>query len=584
MHIQKNEHADKNRTSTQQHSFVQGALILSIGVILVKLLGAIYKIPLTNMIGELGMGYFNTAYQLYLPIYTIATAGFPVAISRLVSEYVTRGDWLSAREVYRKSNLFFWISGSIGTLLMVVGAQTYATFVGSPGAVWSIRVLAPTVFVCCIMSSLRGYYAGNRNMTPTAVSQVTEAVGRLVLGLLGAWIVLKKGQEQYQANGTVWGNPVSTETEALQLMLPYASAAAILGVTVGAVAGLLVLYWYDFRLRKRFTFPSKKTGSSQVRTAQIAAIALPICAGAMIVNLGAIMDATMLQNRLTHVGIRALRLVYGMLIPIELNDREVIPFLYGSFTMAQNLSALVPTIAQAIASSALPSVAAASVSGNRKQLRTAVEDVLRITALLAFPAGIGLCVMAPPILNLLYASRPLGASIAVKPLMLLAVSSVFMTLSVPVNSMLQAIGRERLPLKLMAVGFIVKLGADLFLISIPELNMTGACIGTLLCYMIVLIFGLFFLRRACPEPPNIGKCLLPSFFAATVCGGSAFLLYQLLRSRIEEKWATILSLATAIVVYVIAVILGKILHYTDVAVLPGGKKIAEYLEKHGWIR
>ncbi|MBQ9082302.1 MAG: oligosaccharide flippase family protein, partial [Clostridia bacterium] len=185
----------KRHQKTGGAHFLQGAAVLSAGVLLVKLLGAIYKIPLTNMIGEVGMGYFNAAYQLYLPIYTLATAGFPVAVSRMVSEYTARGDPMGARAVFRQARRFFLCSGLLGTTCMAAGAVAYARYTGSPGAVWSIWALSPTVLLCCLMAPHRGYRSGLRQMEPTAVSQVIEATVRLFVGLGAAYAVIRQARQ-----------------------------------------------------------------------------------------------------------------------------------------------------------------------------------------------------------------------------------------------------------------------------------------------------------------------------------------------------------------------------------------------------
>lgn len=559
-------------------SFLHGAAILTAGAMLVKILGAIYKIPLTNMIGEQGMGYFNTAYQLYLPIYTVASAGFPAAIARLVAERAARNDFAGARLVYRRSLPFFWISGAVGMALMIAGAPAYAAFVGSPDAAWSIRVLAPTVLVCCVMSALRGYYSGIRNMTPVALSQVLEAAGRLFIGLSAAYGALTRCRAEYLRSGTVLGQTVSSEAEALRRAIPVASAGAILGVTVGALLGWIALLCCDR------SAPSSGTSAAGAAPTmrRIAALALPVCAGALVLNIGAMLDAVLLQRRLAAIPESVLRALF----PGRFNgqDGAISTFLYGSYTMAQNLAVLVPTLAQSIAASALPTVAAAAAGGRPGALRDAVESVLRLTALAAFPAGFGLCALAGPILRLLYAARPNGAAIAAPPLMLLSLASIFMTFSAPVNSILQALGRERVPVRLLGAGCAIKLAVSWFLIVLPQYNLLGAAIGTLSCYAFAASVGLLCVRRSCPERPRILHCLLRPMAAGLLCAAAGAAAERLLRLHCGDSLATVAAILIAAAVYVWSVLLGRVLLRSDVESLPNGKKIANFLAKHHCLR
>lgn len=569
------------RVRSPGQSFMQGTIILSVGVLIVKLLGALYKIPLTNMIGELGMSYFNTAYQLYLPIYTLASAGFPSAVARLVSEYTARGENGTARAVYRSALPFFICSGALGSLLMIFGAKNYATAVGSTGATQSIYLLAPTVLLCCIMSALRGYYNGLRHMTPTAVSQILEAVGRLIFGLCGAYAVLHLSQNEYFSHGTVFGHPVSSAEAALQITLPYAVAAAIFGVTIGAFLGLMYLLLYD--LCKTSRTLRSASGSQKISTRKIAAIALPVCAGALIINLGSVMDAILLQTRLSVLSAQTLRQQYLVDMPHDLQDHELPAFLYGCFSMAQNIAALVPTFAQAIGTSALSNVATAAATQKPGALHTAISEVLRLTALLAFPAGFGMSFLARPLLGLLYGARPLGAQIASDSLVLLGVASVFMTFSVPICSMLQAIGRETVTVKLLLIGFAVKFAANYFLIPIACLNMLGACIGTILCYATITIFGLYYLQKYGKCRLQLAVCMGRTLAAAILCVCCACIVYDVMQMYVGTA-ATVFAVIAAVVSYVFTVLFLRVLQRSDVEAWPFGKKIADLLEKRNWIR
>lgn len=223
-------------TARRGQSFQQGALILSLAAILTKIIGALFKIPIQReeIAGITGFGYFSTAYDIYLPVYTIAVAGFPIAVSRMVSESVSLGRFREVQTILRVSRRVFLATGLAGTLVMLGAAFVYPGFVGIPGSFWPMIVMAPAVFFCCMVSAYRGVYEGMRNMIPTAVSQVIEALGKLVLGLGLAVGASWMGQRQFAAGRPVFGQMVSSAAEARQASLPFVAAGAMLGVTAGS--------------------------------------------------------------------------------------------------------------------------------------------------------------------------------------------------------------------------------------------------------------------------------------------------------------------------------------------------------------
>lgn len=576
------------QTKKKTQSFLQGAVILSAGAMLVKVIGAIFKIPLTNLIGELGMGYFNTAYQIYLPIYTIATAGFPIAVSKLVSENAACGRWQDVRRVYRVSLPFFFVSGLLGALAMFFGAEPYSAAVSSPDSVLCIRVLAPTLFFCCLMSAQRGYYVGLRNMTPSAVSQVIEAVGKLFIGLGCAYWVMERGMEEYSRFGTVFGTAAADAAAAVNLTLPAAAAGAVLGVTVGAAFGFL--YLVLFRRCKGDGVDHRELGSAPPPESRrsvlklLLRISIPVCLGALVLNLGTLIDVTFLQRSLASIDSSVLRSVFSGLLPQEISDSELTPYLYGCYTIAQNVAALVPTVAQSFGVSALPSVTAAWVGNQRDEIKKSMESVVRVSALIAFPSGFGLLALAQPILALLFSRRPNGVVIAAPLLSVLGAAVIFMTLSVPVNSMLQAIGRADIPVRLLLVGMILKLAANFLLVTIPEVNMMGACIGTVLCYALITVFGLISLKRSSRVPLRLFPALWKPAAAGALCAGAAKLVYLLLILVLPNSASVLCAIAAAAAVYIFLLLWMRAMEREDLQMLPGGEKIVKLLEKRRWLR
>ena len=198
------------QTQRKKQSLLNGALILVISTVIVKLISIFYKIPITNILGPIGRSYYNSAYAIFIPVYSIALAGLPTAISRMVSHHMALGEYRHVRQTLRVSKKIFLFTGTIGTLLLVALAYPYAITAKNPEAFRSIVVLAPSVFFCCVMSTYRGYYNGLRNMTPTAVSEVIEAVAKLLIGVVISQEVVSLGLSQFQKGGVVFGVACAT--------------------------------------------------------------------------------------------------------------------------------------------------------------------------------------------------------------------------------------------------------------------------------------------------------------------------------------------------------------------------------------
>ena len=202
------------RKTDQKQGFVQGAMILMIGTVTVKVVSMLFKIPISNMLGGTGYSYFTNAYEIFNLISTIATAGFPVAISKLVSDNSVLGRYRDSRKIFRISRLFFLLTGFLCMVVMILGAGTFAAMIPNPGARLSIICLAPAVLTCCLMSAYRGYYQGMQNMYPTSISQIIEAVTKMIFGLGLSGAVLYLTQREYETYGTVLGQSYAGQAQA----------------------------------------------------------------------------------------------------------------------------------------------------------------------------------------------------------------------------------------------------------------------------------------------------------------------------------------------------------------------------------
>ncbi len=233
----------------RKQSFLLGALILTAATILVKVIGAVFKIPLTLVLGAEGSAHFYTAYDIFNPVSAIAIAGLPIAVSKLVSENAARGRFRDVKRIRRLSLLVFCITGTLGFAVTFFFARPFAQLVGNPSGYLSILAISPAVLFLCLMSSYRGYYEGLRNMYPTAISQVVEALAKLILGYSLALVIIKLGLQDYESTGNVFGIAAGSAAAATTAVLPFAAAGAIMGVTLSTVFGLIYLFFRHLKQR-----------------------------------------------------------------------------------------------------------------------------------------------------------------------------------------------------------------------------------------------------------------------------------------------------------------------------------------------
>ena len=314
-------------------------MILTISALLVKLIGMLYKIPLQNLIGGLGMSYFNTAYMLFNLLYAVSVAGLPVAVARMVAESSSQGRYKDVRRILSISRRAFLLTGAIGAAAMAALSWAFSWSVNNQDAWICVVALSPAVFFCCILSSYRGYYEGLRNMFPTAVSQVIEAFVKLAAGLGLSYLVTRAGAVQYRDTGMVFGRAVSSVEEAMTAVLPYSAAGAILGVTLSTVASALFLFLRhrlagDGITRQDLLLSPAPSERSELKK-RLLKIALPVCIGALVLNVTSLIDLVSIMNRLSAAikdGGEVIRGMYEGLLPAGMSDENLPRYLYGIYS------------------------------------------------------------------------------------------------------------------------------------------------------------------------------------------------------------------------------------------------------------
>ncbi len=586
--------AEKN----QKQSLLAGAGVLAIATIIVKLIGAVYKIPITNLIGTEGYGYFNGAYAVYTPVYAVSMAGLPVAVSKLVSQNMQLGKIKDARAIFKISQKMFFAVGLAGTLILMAIAVPYSKYVAeAPMNYISMLAVAPCVLFCCLMSSYRGYYEGLNNMTPTGVSQVIEASVKLIFGLAASYVFMTASVSHYENNAVngamkFFGQQVSNKDEAMAVIYPYAAAVAILGVTLGSAIGLLYLVVRSKRKGFGFTreelVNSPAAESGRVIAKKLLMFAIPVAASSLVLNITNLIDDITIRNRLAEAlstDLETVRSIYSFALEYEGTlDQNIGTFLYGMHGSVINVKNLIPTITLTLGISAIPVLSKAWTAKDKNAVKGCIESALRVAMLIAMPAGFGIAALAQPILHLLYGSEnPYFASSAAFQLTVYGLGMALYSLASPLTSMLQAIGKTKVPIISMFVGGALKIVLNFIMIANPSINIKGACISSTCCYVVMVGINLVMLLKETRVKLNFASVFLKPMIAGLICGaaawGSEYLMFNVL--GIESRLITIVAVGVGAVFYAISILFLKGIVKDDVEMLPKGEKIAKVLAKFG---
>ena len=580
------------RRAAKQNTFFGGAAILAAGILVVKLIGMFYKIPLANIIGEQGNADFNNAYNIYAVLLTISTAGLPVAVSKLVSEANATGRRNQVRRVFLLSLSLFLALGTASFLVMYFRADWLAGLMNDSKAAAGIQALAPAVVCVGCLSAFRGYSQGHSNMTPTAVSQIIEALCKLIIGLALAYWLISAGQPP-----------------------EVGAAGAITGVTVGtivALAYMLLSFLFHRDPGERLSRDVPDGAGTILK--DILRIAIPITLSSSMVGIVTVIDSSLVQGQIQRVllenpdswtlytgfvdftaldsalsawketlgaGTAATMAALNQQLALEtppdaalaLSEavQDISRTLYGNYGAALNIYNL-PT-------SLMSAITAARVSGS----------ALRITALAAFPMGVGLFVLGKPIIRLLFSSY--NPELAGPLLSTLGLATVFVCMMLVCNSILQAHGFVTLPVIVMLAGGAVKIFTNYNLVVLPGVGIFGAPTGNILCFGLCLLLDLIIISRVIPHRPRYLPIFVKPLIASALMGGAAWAVYGLLSRLLTTQtiggeavlsWtgnavSALAAILVAVAVYGALVVALRCLSREDLSLMPKGDKIARLL-------
>ena len=558
--------------SPSRSTFFGGATILAAGIAIVKIIGMLYKIPLVSVIGDAGYADFSNAYNIYSVLLTISTAGLPVALSKMVSEASTMGRRDQVHKVFRVALSAFLALGLISFFIMYFGAARLAGLMGDSMAADSIRVLSPAVVCVGCLAAFRGYAQGHGNMAPTAVSQIIEALCKLVIGLALAVYLMGLGRPEHEG-----------------------AAGAIAGVTVGTILALGYMV-VSFALQRRREDPclDRSTDSAGGILKTLLTIAIPITLTSSMVGIVTVIDSALVQSQLQKAlltvpdswalyedfldfGPLSAALAGGADSAAALTAaEEASRSLYGNYAGTLTIYNLPSSLMVAITASVIPAISAALARRSRKSARRIAAASLRMCAIAALPMGVGLLVLGEPIIRLLF--RSLDPALAGALLSTLGVASIFVCVMMVCNSILQAYGFINLPVVIMLLGGVVKIAVNYNLVVMPQVGIYGAPMGNVLCFGLVCVLDLIVVSRVIPGFPGLFSLFGKPVLAAAVMGGAVWGCYGLTSRLIESNTVcTLLSICVGGAVYLALIVLLRALTRDELALMPKGDKIARLL-------
>lgn len=511
----------------KKQGFLKGSVILLGMVVITKIIGLMYKIPLTHILGGTGMGYFSAAYTVFTPIMAAIVSGIPSTMARITAENYALGRYTNLRKVKRTAVLIFGSIGLVASLSTMLMAKPLSVYViKEPSAGYALLCIAPSVLFCTIMSVERGYFEGLKNMTPTAVSEIVETVFRLILGLGFAYAVRNYGYKQFELTGECFGTVCKNPEEVLSAMLPLIAAGAILGSSIASLIACVYIFIKGKisgdGITKQMLDSDKITDKSSHTSKLLITLALPVAFISVITTLTNMIDMLTI-NSCIKIAMKDNVSIFSDYIK-EGRTSDMIPnFVYGSYTgFAVTIFGLVPTVTAMFGKSILPSMTESCAKNDIKSAGENLNKMMFISSIIAIPSGLIISVFSKRILEFLFYGRFDEIEISYQPLSILGIAVIFMSISLPCMTVIQTLGKPYKAVLIMIFSGIIKLILNIILIRIPEINISGAAISTAVSNLFVCIMSVREIYKLFKIKCNVCEIYIKPLYAGLLCVASAY--------------------------------------------------------------
>lgn len=586
---------DMNKINEQKtHSFMGNVAIILFAQVMVKVLGLVYRMVITNIdgFGDSGNGFYNAGFQVYTVLLAISSVGIPNAIAKMVSERAALGDYRSAHRIFRSAFILFAAIGLVCAAILYLGADFIAIhIVNMDGAQYVMRALAPSIFFVCVSSVIRGYFQGLNDMRATSLSQMLEQVFKC--GLTIVLVLLTVGSmpqimQFFTKITMLYNDSLGTNTTPPEIMAAWANAASSLATLIS----FLYLLLFYVRRRKGIEEKIRQSAVDELKTSTgklmraILMLSIPISLASIITAVNRVIDLATITRGIeaafaTMIPARGASAAIMLPTAEQLNSEAVA--LSGMLSKSDTLFNMPLALNIAFATVLVPSIAGALAVGNKKEASEKTSYSFLISILLILPCAIGYIVLAQPIYNIIYPAAPDGADL----LAIMAVALVFSALTQTLTGALQGIGKVYIPAIGILAGCVCKIILNLLLIRIPSINIYGAAISSIVCQFVAFLINFLILIRYIPLSITVKKYVIKPLTAGIIMGGAALLIYRALYSLlggagyVPNLIAALAAIAAAAIIYFVMLLILKIMDKNDILLLPAGNKIYSFLQRRG---
>ena len=520
-------------------------------VAVTKVMGLVFKLALTNLLGGTGMAYYQSVYAVFTPVYAVAICGIPSALAIMTAENFALERFKNARKIRRTALWAFTLIGLFASVMIAAFSGLISQgLLGSENMRPGLVAVAPTVLFCCIISVYRGYAEGLCDMVPTAVSEIIETLFKLILGLLFAFLAYKHAKGIYDTPTT----------------LSLTAAASILGVSISSLFACIYL---AVRLKIKGDGITNAqlnkdvcTDSTKHILKELAHYALPIAMTAAISTLINTIDLLTVPSMLKFLQGRGM-LDMTILNGSGISEKDTADFIYGSFTaLALTVTGMIPGFTAMLGKPALPAVSKAKACGDKASLKKGLDDIFMLSSIIAFPASFMMTAFSGEILKFLFPSRGFEVAVSVLPFQVLSEGLVFGCFLPPLFALLQAAGKPSSCVRIMLISCLVKLIGNLTLMQIPGFGITGAAAALVLADMAAFFIAIFTLKGCTGVSADTKRCIISPAFAALLCTAGARLCYDKLNqlfSGSKYRFCLLISLIIGSIIYIFSLYLLNIM-------------------------
>lgn len=545
----------KQRKKRDKNFLLQGSILAVAGVI-TKIIGVVYRIPLTNIVGSEGMGYYGVAFSIYTIALMLTSYSLPLAVSKLVSARVAVGQYRNAYKVFRCAMMFAVVAGGAVSLIIFLGADFIAsTVMQMDMSVYALRVLAPCIFVVAVLGVMRGFFQGNGSMMPTALSQVLEQIVNAVASIVGAFVLLKIGKELGETRGDASYGPA------------YAAAGGTVGTIAGAAFALLTVmfvfsvYRSVFKKKLRRDRSRKKESFRRIYHILLLTIA-PVILSATVYNISDFLDTAIFNNVMAAQGYQ---------------KTEYASFM-GIFNSQYNTLVNVPlSVSSALAASLIPSLVTTVQTGSRKQVHNKITMVTRFNMMIAIPCAVGFLILAKPIMDLLFYAE--DNKMAALMLQLGAISVIFFCLSTVTNSVLQGLDDMMTPVRNAAISLLIHTLSLLLMLVVFKWNIYAVVISKIVFSGAICILNAHALRERIGYVQEQKQTFIIPICASGIMGAVTVVVHLVFELFAGAKIATVAALFAAVAAYGAALVLLGGVTEEEMQNMPKGRSLAALCRK-----